>query len=134
MTWKWYNTINHKKIRKGWKKIMKKFVRLIAMALIIATVGCLLASCGNSLSGTYVIERDGVKSTLVFKGNKMTSTTEYQGEKRTQDAEFKLETKDGKQVITITVTYEGESITNSSPFEKLPNGNIKIGENEYKKQ
>ena len=50
----------------------KTFVKIVAIALALITVSCMLASCGTRLSGTYTKEESGVSVSFTFKGNKVT--------------------------------------------------------------
>ena len=57
---------------------MKKTVRILALVMALATVLCVFAACGTTLSGTYsaVEEVLGVESGVryEFKGNKVEIT------------------------------------------------------------
>ena len=126
---------------------MKKFVKIIAVALVLVTFAGLLASCGKTLNGTYVMKATDIdlgdlgsnKTTLKFSGNKITVTTTTvvfgQESTTTQEGTYKLEKgEDGNWKITTTYKEDGKEQTASVPFEELDNGDIKIAGTTYTKE
>ena len=79
----------------------KTFVKVIAMALALVTLTCLLASCGTKLSGKYSLEGFGTGVVYEFKGSKVFITLKIAG--------FSGEAVEGKYKIDdnkITFTFE----------------------------
>ena len=126
---------------------MKKFVKITALVLVIATFACLLASCGKTLSGTYVLKASDVdlgdigsnKTTVKFSGNKMTvtSTREFMGQSSTttQEGTYKIEKNDKDEwTITTTTTVDGKEQTSTVSFEEVDKDTIKIGGITYVKE
>ena len=126
---------------------MKKFARIIALVLVIATFTCLIASCGKTLNGTYVMKATDIdfgdlgsnKTTVKFSGNKITVTTTTsvfgQESTTTQEGTYKLEQdEDGNWKITTTYELDGKEQTSSAPFEELDKGDIKIAGVTYTKE
>lgn len=60
-------------------KIMKKFVKVIALVLALVTLTTVLASCGG-LSGKYEAISFGTGSVMEFKGSKVIITYKALGE------------------------------------------------------
>lgn len=121
-------------LRKAWVEIMKKIMRIIALALIIATVGCLLASCG-ALSGTY---KSITGTTYEFKGSKVIINyfgfdTGVEGTYKINGDKIKFEFKtDGIESDTLKgIISDIGKIEHS--FEK-GDGYIKIDGIKYEKQ
>ena len=115
---------------------MKKFTKIIALALVFVTLVCVLASCGKKLSGEYYVgDKTITKSytTYTFKGSKVTVEAYAFGNKVANDSfEAKYSIKDGE----ITFTWEdadGNEKTNTQTFEELEDGSIKIGLIKYTK-
>ena len=109
---------------------MKKVTKIIAFALVLVTVVCVLASCGKKLSGEYYVgDKKYTKSytTYTFKGSKVTVEAYVLGNKVDGDSfEAKYSIKDDE----ITFTWEdadGNEKTNTQTFEELEDGSIKIG-------
>lgn len=89
---------------------MKKFVKITALVLVIATFACLLASCGG-LSGTYSAEMFGTGVEMEFKGNKVYYTIKAVG--------FSSEPIEGKYSI------KGDKIKFEFNADKIENETIK---------
>ena len=108
---------------------MKKFLAIISLALVIATLACLLSSCGaGKLKGKWKNEETGLtyefksggkgKMSMSFygstyeeaftykvKGNKLEmKATDDDGETNTETVTFKVSGK------TLTMTAEGKTI------------------------
>ena len=105
---------------------MKTMTRVVAVALVAVIMTMMLASCGNTINGTYSAETDlliaKVKYTYEFKGKNVTVTTETTILKttivNTQKGTYEIE--DDK--ITFTWTDEGEkkddaTIVEAGPFD-----------------
>ena len=111
---------------------MKKFTKVIAVVLVLATLVCVFASCGKKLSGKYEATAFGTGTCLEFKGSKVYAQFKLLG--AYGDAvEGKYEIKDGK----ITLTFEGEdksadALEGTFDFEE-GDGYIKIGPVKYTK-
>ena len=115
---------------------MKKTTKIIALALVLVTLVCVLASCGKKLSGEYYVgDKEFTKSytSYTFKGSKVKVEVYALGNKVTGDSfEAKYSIKDGE----ITFTWEdadGNEKTNTQTFEELEDGSIKIGLIKYTK-
>ena len=112
--------------------IMKRFTKVIAIVLVLATLACVFASCGKKLSGKYEATVIGTGTCLEFKGNKVFAQFKILG--TYGDAvEGKYEIKDNK----ITITFEGDnekanSLEGTFDFEE-GDGYIKIGLVKYTK-
>ena len=126
---------------------MTKSVRIIALVLVLATFACVLASCGKTLSGTYVLtatdidlgDLGGTQTKVTFKGNKMTTetTTKLFGKETTttEEATYKIAKNDeGELEFIKTVTVDGKEVSSTYTFEELENGDVKIGGFTYEKQ
>ena len=135
---------------------MKKFVKIIAVALVLVTFAGLLVSCGKTLNGTYVAELSakdiagdiGIDASVIealssfgnasvsrkyeFSGNKVTETVSYElpiiGEKSAStEYTYKIAKNDeGKLEIAFTKVVNDKDVTATFPFEELDDGNIKI--------
>lgn len=114
---------------------MKKFVRLMSLALVAVMLCATLAACGGVASGEYVngdTELTKSYSKYTFSGSKVTVEVYLLGNK-VGDSSFegKYKVKDGE--ITITwVNADGEEKSNTQTFEETEDG-IKIGLVTYKK-
>ena len=115
---------------------MKKFTKIIAVALVLATLVCVFASCGKKLSGEYYAGDKKITktyTTYTFKGSKVTVEAYVVGNKVANDSfEAKYSIKDGE----ITFTWEdaeGNEKSNTQTFEELEDGSIKIGLIKYTK-
>ena len=125
-------------------KMKKSIIRILALALVIVLTCAVLASCGNTISGTYTGKADlfglaGAETTYKFSGNKVkiTATAEVFGFEKTSEYEGTYEiaeTEDGQQTITFTFEDdEAKDYSGTLSFAKTEEG-IKIGGIEYKKQ
>lgn len=109
------------------------FVKVIALALVIATLACVFASCGKTISGTYSAEAFGTGVVYEFKGSKVFITLKVVG--------FSGEAVEGKYEINddkITFTFESDDsdvnkYNGEFSFEKGEDY-IKIGGVKYTKQ
>lgn len=95
---------------------MKKFTKLIAIALVLATLVCVFASCGKKISGKYSGELNlGVASykvTYNFSGSKVTVTKTSSNiitGSSTETAEGKYEIAESDNGMEITFTFETEN-------------------------
>jgi hypothetical protein len=82
---------------------MKKFTKVIAIVLVLATLVCAFASCGKKIKGKYEATVFGTGTCLEFKGSKVMAQFKVLGTYG-EAVEGKYEIKDGK----ITLTFEGE--------------------------
>ena len=115
---------------------MKKFVKVIALALAIVTLTCLMASCG--LSGKYAYLVAGTGSEMEFKGSKVVITYKILGSevgevegKYSIDGDkikFEFSTEDIENAIFKGVVEELNKVEHS--FEK-GDDYIKIGGTKY---
>ena len=111
---------------------MKKFTKVIAIVLVLATLVCAFASCGKKLKGKYEATAFGTGTCLEFKGSKVTAQFKLlcnYGEA----VEGKYEIKDGK----ITLPFAGddkdaEALEGTFDFEEGEDY-IKIGLVKYTK-
>ena len=108
------------------------FVKVIALALVVATLACVFASCGKTISGTYTAEALGTGAEFEFKGSKVSITVKVLGFSG-DPVEGKYEIKDDK----ITFTFESDDsdikkYDGTFDFEK-GDDYIKIGGVKYKK-
>lgn len=113
---------------------MKKSVRILSVVMAALMLCLCLASCGKKLSGEYYWgDKEITKSyaTYEFKGNKVIVTTYALG-KKVDATSFEGTYKIKGDEITITAEVNGEEKSDTSTFEKLDNGNIKIGALELK--
>ena len=111
------------------KKLMKRFVKVVALVMAVAIIATILASCGKLLVGTY--KSDSVLGSYVaynFKGTKVVIDT-YAGGKLLTSVEAKYKIGDGK--ITFTYTEkdsDGSTKTYDTTDSFEQNGDtIKIG-------
>lgn len=122
---------------------MKKFARVLAVALVVVTLCATLASCGK-VSGAYVCDAtafgSGAKITYDFGAfGKVTATVELSllGNTETKTLEGKYEvteTEDDKMEITFTYEEENDNVksgTYSFEIDK-ENDTIKIAGITYK--
>lgn len=117
---------------------MKKYVRIVAIAMLAVMLCLSLVSCGKKLSGTYeaAVGGDalGYTATYEFSGSKVTVTKEASvfGAKKEYTFEGKYEIED--DTITFTFETEDDDIKSGSfAFAETEDG-IKIGLVEYKKK
>lgn len=111
---------------------MKKFTKVIAIVLVLATLVCAFASCGKKLKGKYEATAFGTGTCLEFKGSKVMAQFKLLGSYGDAiEGEYKI--KDGK----ITLTFKGddknaEALEGTFDFEEGDNY-IKIGLIKYTK-
>ena len=124
---------------------MKKFARVLALALVVVTLCATLASCGK-VSGAYKAELDLflAKTTVTYDFGafgKVTVTLvgELLGKSETRTYEGKYEiTENDDDTMDITFTFEDEnddtkSVSGTYDFEiDKENNTIKIGLITYK--
>ena len=115
------------------------FVKVIALVLVIATLTCVFASCGKTISGTYKAELGstsvlGGSATYKFSGSKVTIsvTAGAFGFEKTTTFEGKYEINDDQITFTFEDSDAGE-YNGTQSFEK-GDGYIKIGGVTYTKQ
>ena len=118
---------------KGDLLIMKKTVRLIALAMVAVMLCLALAACGKTLSGKYSAEALGTGATYDFKGSKVTVTYKALGTE-VYSVECKYEIKDDKITITLPddAGDDAKDVSGTFDFKETEDG-IKIGVIEYKK-
>ena len=101
---------------------MKKTVKILALVMVAAMLCCVLASCGNSLKGTYSAEALTIRTAYTFDGKNVTVDAGALGfSKQVASGTYKIE--DNKIVFTFG---EGNEYTGSFDFEK-GDDYIKIG-------
>ena len=122
---------------------MKKTVRILALVMALATVLCVFAACGTTLSGTYsnVEEVLGIESgaRIEFSGKKFEMTLIVLGQEATLEGTYKI--KDDKITFTFDedeiendwVKEAVEDMTDSVDFKK-GDDYIKIGGVKYEKE
>ena len=114
---------------------MKKFVRIMCLALVAVMLCATLASCGGVASGEYVngdTELTKSYSKYTFSGNKVTVEVYLLGNK-VGDSSFEGKYKVKDDEITFTwENEEGEEKSSTQTFEETEDG-IKIGALTYKK-
>lgn len=113
---------------------MKTMTRVVAVALVAVIMTMMLASCGNTLSGTYeaetelnlIIVKTTVKYTYEFKGKNVTlttaSTTGSTTTTKTQSGTYEI----NEDKITITWTQDVETGENGD-------GTVKSGTYDFAK-
>lgn len=120
---------------------MKKTVRMLALVMALATVLCLFAACGTTLSGTYASEEEfGSNLTMEFKGKKVTfmfkvlgqELPEFEGTYTIEDDEITFEF-DEDDIDNDIVRAMVEELTDSVDFEKGKDY-IKIAGVKYEKE
>ena len=114
--------------------MMKKAIRILALAMVLATLSLTLLSCAPTLSGTYQAEGLISGGVLAFKGSKVTYTTKLLGTAKTYEGKYELNEDAG----TISVTFDDEECplkTGSYDFSQDKEaGTIKVGLTTYTKQ
>ena len=111
---------------------MKKTVRILVLAMALATILCVFASCGKTLKGEYAAEVAGTGSVLEFKGKNITITYKLLGaEVASVEGTYKID--DDK--ITIDIESENKEIAKLDGTFDFEEGedSIKIGLITYKK-
>lgn len=95
---------------------MKKFTKVIAIVLVLATLVCVFASCGKKLSGKYSGEINlglaSYKVTYSFKGSNVTVTKTASNiitGSSTETAEGKYEITETDNGMEITFEFETEN-------------------------
>ena len=122
---------------------MKKTISAVLVCVLL--LGCVfaLASCGKTLSGTYVFKlTDDNKTTYDFSMNKCTKTTTMGAigftKSETVEGKYEInEVEEGKFEITFTWDVDGEEKIETVSFsEGEENGveYIKLGGIRYDKQ
>ena len=113
---------------------MKTMTRVVAVALVAVIMTMMLASCGNTLSGTYeaetelnlIIVKTTVKYTYEFKGKNVTlttaSTTGSTTTTKTHSGTYEI----NEDKITITWTQDVETGENGD-------GTVKSGTYDFAK-
>ena len=105
---------------------MKKTTKILALVLVVAMLGCMLAACGKKLSGKYSMEAFGTGATMDFSGSKVTITVKLVGkELASVDGTYKIEDDQ------ITLNFESDEddvnkYNGTFDFEE-GDGYIKIG-------
>jgi uncharacterized membrane protein len=109
---------------------MKKFVRILCLALVAVMLCATLASCAGVKAGKYRFGDTVVTKSYTdytFKGSNVTVDVYVAGVKVTdQSFEAKYKVKDGE----ITFTWEdadGKEQTSTQTFVENDDGSIKIG-------
>ena len=93
---------------------MKKFAKIMALALVAIMLCTALVSCGKKLSGEYEATFLGSGIVLEFKGNKVTYTAKAAGaEVASVEGTYKIE--DDK----ITLTFEAEKDSEEKAAEEM---------------
>lgn len=119
---------------------MKKTLSLILAIVLVVGVLFTLASCGNTLSGTYKAEGLISTTTYEFSGSKVTVKGELFGATISIDGTYKIEeNEDGKLEITLDFGDEenaGEFAGTFSFSKGEENGSkyIKIAGKKYVKE
>ena len=134
--------------------MMKKSIKILALALsLVMVLGLLVACGGKKLSGTYELDatvgesvKTGAVTTLTFSGSKITQTlkTYVAGSVTSTDVfegTYKItEQEDGSYEITITYTVQNDAdlekaMESTVVFsEDEETGDIKLGPVTYKKK
>ena len=119
---------------------MTKSIKIIAIAVVAVMLCLSLASCAQTLNGTYVNE--DLNTTYEFSGNKVKITAPeaslgglFNGEKVIYEGTYEID----DDTITITLVNEdGEEIDNvyagTFDFKEDDNGDITIGKTEFEKK
>ena len=115
---------------------MKNMTKILALVMALLLVGCVFASCGNTLSGTYSAESGGSlasgKISLTFSGKNVTITTVtgIVGFTSTNEIECTYEiaeAADGTETITSTTVDEAagesKSLLGTQSFSKGKDAN-----------
>jgi len=114
---------------------MKKFTKVIAVVLVLATLVCVFASCGHKLSGKYSGEVNVLvakyKVTYEFSGNKVTVThtaSSLLGSKtEVVEGTYKITESANGMEITFTFEQEDDVAKNSTYSLEYGEGYVKIG-------
>ncbi len=114
---------------------MKKFVRILCLALVAVTLCATLASCGGVKSGEYYNGDKTVTQTYTvytFSGSKFSVASYVAGEKLdslTVEGKYKV---DGDEIVFTWKDSEGNEKTDTKAFAENEDGSIKIGLLTYK--
>ena len=122
---------------------MKKSVRMMALAMALATVLLVFAACGTTLSGTYsnVEEVMGIESgtRIEFSGKKFEMTLLVLGQEATLEGTYEIKddeitfTFDEDEIENDWIKEAVEDMTESVDFEK-GDDYIKIGGVKFEKE
>ncbi len=88
---------------------MKKALRILALAMVLATLSLTLLSCAPTLSGTYAAEGILSEGSFAFNGSKVTYTSKLLGKAQSYEGKYSINEDAG----TITFTFDDEDC----PFE-----------------
>ena len=124
---------------------MKKYLRILALVLVIALGGIMLVSCAKTISGTYEAELDwGLKqytTTYEFKGSKLTVTQREVGsfsgnvETDTYNGTYEIvEHDDGTMDIIIDIEGGNDTIKDGTYVFEETEDYIVIGTTKYYKK
>lgn len=112
---------------------MKKTIRILALVMVAAMLCCVLASCGNTLKGTY--KADGAfgigETSYSFDGDKFTYVAGVGALSLTLHGTYTIE--DNKITLTLNDGEEdSDGVSGTHEFEKGEDY-IKIGGKTYTK-
>ena len=129
---------------------MKSMMKILAASLVLVMMCAMLASCGNTLSGSYsrTYESEGIvglfagsyTETYDFSGKKVTKTIDVTSGSKTDSTTFTgvYELQEDKIVITWdkdVETGDGQSSTTKSTYDFAKgDGFILIDGRQYDKQ
>ena len=120
--------------------IMKKFTKVIAVILVLATLVCVFASCGKKLSGKYSGEINvlvaSYKVTYDFSGSKVTVTHTTSNiitgsNTKTVEGKYEITESDNGMEITFTFETEDDVAKNATYSFEEGEGYIKINGIQY---
>lgn len=129
---------------------MKTMTRVVAVALVAVVMCMMLASCGNTLSGSYTAtyESNGIfglgkgtyTTTYEFKGNKVVRTDDVTvgGSTTTTVTNGTYEIKDDQIIFTwdknVETNENGDSVVSTNKYEFSKGDDfIYIGDQKYTK-
>lgn len=129
---------------------MKTMTRVVAVALVAVVMCMMLASCGNTLSGSYsaTYESEGIfglgkgtyTTTYEFKGNKVVRTDDVTmgGSTTTTVTNGTYEIKDDQIIFTwdknVETNENGDSVVSTNKYEFSKGDDfIYIGDRKYTK-
>lgn len=123
---------------------MKKYLRILALVLVIAMGGIMLVSCAKTISGTYKAEMDlflkKYEFSYTFKGSNVTITQKEVGlGGSSETTEFKgtyeiKEFDDGSMEITFDIDGGNDTIKDGTYAFEETEDYIIIGTTTYYKQ
>ncbi len=93
---------------------MKKTIKVLALVMVVVMLCCMLASCGNTLKGTYSAEALTIRTAYTFDGKNVTIDAGALGFSK-QVAEGTYEIKDDQIIFTFG---EDNEYTGTFSFEK----------------